>query len=208
MVNLCVSLCNFVAKIKSGGKMLRRVILAVMVVLLLMPSTSLLGRTYKGVTMEDSIEVDGQALVLNGMALRKKFIFKVYVAGLYLPQKETDAKKILSADGMRHLVMHWVRGVGTGKINDAWYDGLKANTPNYSPELKKQFDTLCSYMEEVKDGDKIIFTYTPGKGTTVKVKGKEKGVIEGKEFADALFACWIGPKPGPGEGFKEDLLGL
>jgi hypothetical protein len=197
-----------VAKIKSGGKMLRKVILAVMVVLLLIPSTSLLARTFKGVTMEDSIEVDGQALVLNGMALRKKFIFKVYVAGLYLPQKETDAKKILGADGMRHLVMHWVRGVGTGKINDAWYDGLKANTPNYSPELKKQFDTLCSYMEEVKDGDKIIFTYIPGKGTTVKVKGKKKGVIEGKEFVDALFACWIGPKPGPGEGFKEDLLGL
>ena len=83
--------------------MLRKVILAVMVVLMLIPSASLLARTYKGVTMEDSIEIDGQTLVLNGMALRKKFIFKVYVAGLYLPQKETDAKKILGADGMRHL---------------------------------------------------------------------------------------------------------
>jgi len=208
MVNLCVSLCNFVAKINSGGKMLRRVILAVMVVLMLMPSYSLFAATYKGVTMEDSITVDGQTLVLNGMALRKKFIFKVYVAGLYLPQKETSAEKILGSDGMRRLVMHWVRGVGTGKINDAWYEGLEANTPNHSPEVKKQFDTLCSYMEEVKDGDLIVFTYIPGKGTTVQVKGKEKGVIEGKEFADALFACWIGPKPGPGEDFKEDLLGL
>ena len=31
---------------------------------------------------------------------------------------------------------------------------------------------------------------------------------QGKTFADALFACWIGPEPGPGEGFKEDLLGI
>ncbi|UCH92395.1 MAG: chalcone isomerase family protein [Candidatus Aminicenantes bacterium] len=188
--------------------MLRKVILAVMVVLLFMPFYSLFAMTYKGVTMEGSIEVDGQTLVLNGMALRKKFVFKVYVAGLYLPQKETNAEKILGTDGMRHLVMHWVRGVGTGKINDAWYDGLKANTPNHSPGLKKQFDTLCSYMEKVKDGDRIVFTYIPGKGTIVEVKGKEKGVIKGKDFADALFACWIGPKPGPGKGFKEDLLGL
>ena len=22
-----------------------------------------------------------------------------------------------------------------------------------------------------------------------------------------LFSCWIGPKPGPGKGFKDDLLG-
>lgn len=191
--------------------MLRKVILAVMVVLLLMPSYSLFAATYKGVTMEDSIDVDGQTLVLNGMALRKKvivFTFKVYVAGLYLPQKESSAEKILQTDGMRRTVMHFLRSVGADKINDAWYEGLKANTPNYSPELKKQFDTLCSYMEEVKDGDLIVFTYIPGKGTTVQVKGKEKGIIEGKEFADALFACWIGPKPGPGEGFKEDLLGI
>ena len=185
-----------------------RVVLIILTLTLVMPSYSLFAGTYKGITMEDSIEVDGQALALNGMALRKKFIFKVYVAGLYLPQKEKDAEKILKTDGMRRCIMHWLRSVDTGKINDGWYDGLKANTPNHSPELKKHFDTLCSYMEDVKDGDRIVFTYIPGKGTVVEVKGKEKGVIAGKEFADALFACWIGPKPGPGEGFKEDLLGI
>ena len=29
-----------------------------------------------------------------------------------------------------------------------------------------------------------------------------------KEFADALFKSWIGPKPGPGEGFKKNLMGM
>jgi hypothetical protein len=163
--------------------------------------------TLKGVTMDDSIDVDGQKLVLNGMALRKKIIFKVYVAGLYLPQKETDGEKILNADTPRRCVMHWLRTVGTEKINDAWLEGLEANTPGYSPELKKQFETLTGMMEEMKEGQLIVFTYVPGKGTEVNIKGKVKGTIEGKEFADALFACWIGPKPGPGEGFKEDLLG-
>ena len=63
-------------------------------------------------------------------------------------------------------------------------------------------------MEEMRDGDKLMFTYRPGKGTEVNVKGKVKGTLEGKTFSDALFACWIGPKPGPGESFKKGLLGI
>jgi hypothetical protein len=41
----------------------------------------------------------------------------------------------------------------------------------------------------------------------VDVKGVTKGTIPGKPFADGLFKAWIGPKPGPGEGFKKQLLG-
>lgn len=162
----------------------------------------------KGVKMDDTISIEGKTLVLNGMALRKKFIFKVYVAGLYLEQKEKDAKKILKEDKTRRVIMHFVRSVGKGKINDAWYEGLEDNTPNYTKELKAKFDKMCSMMEDMEDGGRIVFTYIPSKGTIVEVNGKNKGTIEGKDFADALFACWIGPEPGPGEGFKEDLLGI
>jgi len=102
----------------------------------------------------------------------------------------------------------FTQNADAGKINEAWFDGLQANTPGYSPELKKQFDTLASLMEEMKNGDKLVFTYIPGKGTEVKVKGKVKGTLGDKAFADALFSCWIGKKPGPGEGFKKGLLGL
>jgi hypothetical protein len=188
--------------------MSRKVILTLLALSFVLPPLSLSAWEYKGVKMENSIQVDNQTLVLNGMALRKKFIFKVYVAGLYIPQKEKDAGKILQADTMRRGVMHFLRSVDASKINEAWQDGLKANTPGFSQDLKKQFDSLCSWMEEVKDGSLIVFTYIPEKGTAVEVKGKLKGIIPGKDFADALFKCWIGPKPGPGEDFKKNLLGI
>jgi hypothetical protein len=188
--------------------MFRCTILIFMVCLMVMPSYFAEAKTLKGVTMDDSIQVDNQTVVLNGLAVRTKFIFKVYVAGLYLQQKETDPGKILQTDGIRRGVMHFLRGVDKEKIIEAWQDGLKANTPKYSQELKKQFDTLCSWMEDVKDGELIVLTYIPGKGTGIEVKGKQKGIIPNKEFADALFACWIGPKPGPGGDFKKGLLGL
>jgi len=186
---------------------LTKLILILTIIGLALPAYSLYAGELKGVKMEDSIDIDGNKLVLNGMALRKKFIFKVYVAGLSLPQKEKNAAKVLQSDTARHIIMHWMRGVGTKKINNAWMEGLEDNTPKASAELKKQFKTLCDYMEEVKEGNRTVFTYIPGKGTTVTVNKKNKGVIEGKAFADGLFACWIGPDPGPGEGFKEDLMG-
>jgi hypothetical protein len=164
-----------------------------------------------GITLPDSLDIAGQTLVLNGMALRSKkivFSFKVYVAGLYLSAKEQSSEKILAADGPRCTVMHFLRSVKAKQVNEAWYEGLEANTPGYSTELKKQFDTLAGLMEDLKDGDKLVFTYRPGSGTEVKVKGKIKGILGDKAFADALFSCWIGKKPGPGEGFKKGLLGI
>lgn len=163
--------------------------------------------TRDGVTLPTQIDVDGHALVLNGTATRKKFIVKVYVAGLYLPARETDAERILDADEARHLVMHFVHDVDKKKMCDAWNEGLEKNTPDATPELKGQFETLCSYMEDIKKGEQFVFTYLPGSGMRVSVKGVEKGTIEGKAFADALFKVWIGPHPGPGEGFKKQLLG-
>jgi hypothetical protein len=185
--------------------MIKKLIFVLVTVGLILP---LAAGELKGVKMDDSITVDGHTLLLNGMALRKKMIFKVYVAGLYIPKKEKSAEKILAGDTPRMTVMHFLRSVGEGKINDAWYEGLEDNTPGFSKELKAKFDMLAKYMEKMSDGGKIIFTYLPEKGTEVKVNGKVKGTIEGKDFADALFSCWIGKKPGPGEGFKEDLLGL
>lgn len=163
--------------------------------------------TYNGVTLPGEVQVGGRTLVLNGVALRKKAVFKVYVAGLYLPARSSDAGQVLAADEPRHMVLQFLRGVDKGKMCDAWNEALANNTPGASEELKQQFVQLCTWMEDIDKGEQFVFTYVPGTGTTVRVKGADKGTIAGKDFADALWKAWIGPKPGPGEGFKKDLLG-
>ncbi len=163
--------------------------------------------TYNGVKLPGTVDVAGHALVLNGVALRKKAVFKVYVAGLYLTAKSTDADAVLAADAPRRMVMQFLRDVGKDKMCEAWDEALKNNTPNASAQLKAEFVTLCGYMEDIKDTQQFVFTYVPGTGTEVSVAGVVKGTIAGKDFADALFKAWIGPKPGPGEGFKKNLMG-
>ena len=163
--------------------------------------------TYNGVKLPGTVDVAGHALVLNGVALRKKAVFKVYVAGLYLTAKSTDADAVLAADAPRRMVMQFLRDVEKEKMCEAWDEALANNTPNASAQLKAEFVTLCGYMEDIKDTQQFVFTYVPGTGTEVSVAGVVKGTIAGKDFADALFKAWIGPKPGPGEGFKKNLMG-
>jgi hypothetical protein len=163
--------------------------------------------TVNGVTFPSTVTAGSQTLVLNGVALRKKAIFKVYQAGLYLTAKSSNADSILAADATRRMVMQFLRDVGKDKMCEAWNDELKDNTPNASAQLKTDFTTLCGLMVDMKEKDQMVFTYVPGTGTEVSEGGAVKGTIAGKEFADALFKAWIGPKPGPGEGFKKDLLG-
>jgi hypothetical protein len=164
--------------------------------------------TLADVTLPDKVDAGGQALVLNGMGLRKKFFVKVYVGGFYLPAKEHSPAKILAADAPRRMTLHFVYSVSAQQMCDAWQEGLADNTPSASPEVKTGFRTLCGSMEDIPKGHELVLTYLPGQGTQVEINGKAKGTLPGKPTADAIAATWIGPHPGPGEDFKKAVLGL
>lgn len=163
--------------------------------------------TLAGVTLPDKVDAGGSSLVLNGMGLRTKLFIKVYVGGLYLSQKEKSAQKILAADSPRQMALSFIYDVSKDQMCDAWKEGLEANTPNASAEVKKSFNTLCGWMDGVGKGQKLTLTYVPNEGTHVQVSGKDKGVLPGKATADAILATWIGPDPAPGKDFKKAVLG-
>ncbi len=184
---------------------MRKVILAA--ALTLAAAATAGAATVAGAKIEDSVSVNNQNLVLNGAGLRKKFVVKVYVGGLYLPAKQSNPASIIAADTPRRMVMHFLYDVDKGKIAEAWDEGLRDNTPNASPEVKTAFKTLSSWMEDMKEGQRLTMTYVPGIGTTVDINGKNKGTLGGKAVADALLNTWVGPKPGPGGDFKKAVLG-
>ena len=167
----------------------------------------LIAATIAGVNLENSVTVNNQPLVFNGGGIRKKFFIKVYVGALYLPAKNNNATAIIATDAPRRQVMHFLYSVSKDQMCDAWEEGLRDNTKNASAEVKAAFKTLCSWMEPIPKGNRLLLTYVPGTGTTVEVNGKTKGTLPGKATADAILATWIGPKPGPGEDFKGAVLG-
>jgi hypothetical protein len=165
--------------------------------------------TLEDVTMADSVQVGDATLTLNGMGLRiKKVAFikiKVYVAGLYLPTKTSDASAILNADEPKQLVMHFLyKEVSREKLVDAWNESFAANAKGVA--LGDRLDTFNGMWSDMKTGEEAVLTYVPGTGTTVVIKGEAKGVIPGADFAKALFSVWLGPEP-PNKEIKEGLLG-
>lgn len=177
--------------------------LATTLLLSALPSSA---ATLADVTMPDRIDAGGNTLVLNGLGLRNKFIVKVYVGGLYLAAKESAPAKILSAESPRRMAFHFLYSVKKQQMCDAFDEGLEANTPKANAEVKKNFTTLCTYLEDIPKGSTMNITFVPGQGIQVEVNGKVKGTLFGKPTADAILATWIGPKP-PTEDLKNGVLG-
>ena len=159
-----------------------------------------------GVTLPDTVQVAGKTLVLNGLGLRTKYMVKVYVAGLYVEQKSTDADAIIKAEAWKRIVMHFVRSVTKKQITDAFDESFDANAPDAKKSSTAEIDRLFGAIDSVKDGDEMAFTYLPGAGTTFAINGQDKLTVPGSAFGQMLFSVWLGPKP-PTAGLKKGMLG-
>jgi hypothetical protein len=158
------------------------------------------------VTLPDTAQVGGKTLVLNGMGIRTKYMVKVYVAGLYLEQKSSDAGAIIKADAPKRIVMQFLHGVSKNQMSDAFTESFNDNTPDAMRTMKSDIDRLLAALEQLNGGDQMVFTYLPGTGTTMSIKGQDKLTIAGPEFGQVMFSVWLGPKP-PTADVKKGMLG-
>ncbi len=162
----------------------------------------------RAVPFPDRVRAGETDLVLNGLGLRKATFLKVrvYVAGLYLPQKSNDAGQILGADRRWRLVLRFVRDLDASDIREAFEAGFKNAAGDQLAALRQRIAALNGMMVDFKEGQYLAFTSDPAKGVAVDVNGAGGGAIEGADFATALLAIWLGPKP-PNQDLKSGLLG-
>ena len=150
-----------------------------------------------GVKLPSVIQAEGKTLLLNGMGLRTRTVFKVkvYVAGLYLETRSTDAATVIASDQWKRVELVFLRDLDKDQITDAIGEGFARNTKDPGGSLKARLAKLKGFIPDVKENDRLVIAYRPGKGTAISVRGTEKGVLEGKDFADALFSVWLGNDP-------------
>ncbi len=163
--------------------------------------------TLKGVTVPDRLQVDGHDLVLQGLGLRKKTLFSVYVGALYLTTPTSLPRAAVGADEPKRLELRYLREVGAGSLREALKDGFFNNAQERLDALRPRLDRLLGFVAPgIKEGQALAFTYLPGRGTRVELAGQAKGVIEGKDFMEALWAVWLGEVP-EDHGLRQGLLG-
>jgi hypothetical protein len=165
----------------------------------------------EGVKFEPTAQVGGQTLQLNGAGVRTRVFFKVYVAGLYVPQKSTDPNALLAQKGPRRVAIHMLRNVDADTFATSLADGLRANNSEQQlAAIKVQADALTATLKaigEAKKGDTIFFEFTPEAGTRVVVNGQPRGdPIPGEDFFTAVLRIWLGSRPADAE-LKRGMLG-
>ncbi|HEX8435017.1 chalcone isomerase family protein [Archangium sp.] len=159
-----------------------------------------------GVQFPETLTVEGKELKLNGAGLRTKVVFKVYAAGLYLQNPTPSAQQAIESDQVKRVRMSMLRDLEKKTITEAIVDGFKKNAGDKLPALQQRLDTFTAAIPDLKKGDELVLTYVPGKGTTIESKAGQKISVEGKDFADALFAVWLGKSPVDGS-LKDGMLG-
>lgn len=159
-----------------------------------------------GVKLPDTVTVEGKQLQLNGAGLRSKFVFKVYVAGLYLETPTKEAQTAITSDQTKRVRMVMLRDLEKEKIVDAMKEGVEKNNKGQMPALKERLEKLTAAIPDLKKGDDVVVTYVPGQGTSLESKSGAAARVEGKDFADALFSVWLGKQP-VDEGLRDGMLG-
>lgn len=163
------------------------------------------------INFADQMELGAQKLVLNGAGLRTKrkigINFRVYVGGLYLVKKATDAKAIIASDDPKVLRMVFLRSLDKDTLQEAWEEGFNKSCKSGCDKLTTQLKAFNRLMAPVKENSELKVTFEKD-SVEVEMNGKESksGKVDGADFSKAMLAVFIGDEP-PTLEFKNALLG-
>ncbi|MFZ6719876.1 chalcone isomerase family protein [Undibacterium sp. Ji49W] len=153
-----------------------------------------------GVKLEETMQVGGTELKLNGAGIRYKAIFKVYVAALYLKEKKTTVPEVLASPGPRRVTLVMMRDLTNEEFGRSFMSGIQQN--NDKAEKSKmtsqfiRFGELFASVPELKKGDIMAIEWIPSVGTVVLLNGKKMGEpYPDLAFFNALLRIWLGEYP-------------
>jgi len=197
-------------KMQVNRSYLTSLMMLLSVLFFVMFATSINARQLDDVTLPDSVTLDGTdvTLQLNGMGYRTKFIFDIYVGGLYTESRVESRDAVQALKGPKRVVMHMVYDeVERKKLTDGWNNGFEENNSDKQLEkLQSRLKIFNSYFPDLKKNDVVLFDYIPATGTRVTIKGEVKGIIEGADFYSALLDVWLGEEPAD-DDLKDAMLG-
>jgi hypothetical protein len=159
-----------------------------------------------GVHFKERLKLNNTTLKLAGTGLLRCWGFKAYVGALYLEEGCPIGEAL--SDRAKRIELQYKRSIKGKNFGPATDKSIAENIdPATLRRLHPRLDYHNSLYEDVLPGDRYSLTYIPGQGTELALNGDPKGVIEGADFAAAVFSIWLGPKP-LNESFKKQILGL
>lgn len=159
-----------------------------------------------GLQVPDTQQVDGRTLHLNVYGLRTYSILgiHIYVVSLYLENLSTDPEEIIRSPETELLVVQFERNVSAEQARKAWRDGLLNNCEAPCHLDPTDVEKFLAMVQAMHNGDDYSLLFTQN-GATVMVSGRQIGTISQPQFAEAMLATFLGPRPAS-QRLKQELL--
>lgn len=164
-----------------------------------------------GVKLNDTLDLRGSTLQLNGAGVRYKAVFKVYAAGFYVGKKVSTPEEALAAPGPKRVAITMLRDIEANELGKLFTKGVEENSPksemvNLIPGLLRMGQMFAD-QKQLKAGDTFTIDWLPGTGTVITVRGvAQPDPIKEQAFFNALLRIWLGPVPADWK-LKDALLG-
>ena len=103
----------------------------------------------EGVGIDDSVEVGGTRLELNGAGMRNVYIVKAYVAALYVPSRSQAPDVLLAQKGPRRLSLTMLADLSAEWFTQRFVTALRENCRDaefakLSPRLDRLIETMLT----------------------------------------------------------------
>jgi Chalcone isomerase-like len=164
-----------------------------------------------GVKFDETLDLRGNKLQLNGAGVRYKAVFKVYAAGLYLGKHASTSAEAFAAPGAKRVSITMLREIDSNELGKLFTRAVEENMPKGDfvkvvPSLIRMSQVFSDY-KNLKAGESFTIDWVPGTGTILSVKGKPQGEpFTEPAFFNALLSIWLGPQPADWK-LKDALLG-
>lgn len=161
-----------------------------------------------GIKMPEQLQAGETSLNLNGAGIRSKFVFDLYVAGLYLKSDSSDAAAIIQSAAPMAIRLHIISPkITSEKMSKATKKGFESSTKKNTAPIAAEIEQFISaFNEPIKEGDVFEFVYTQGKGVAVTKNDVQKLIVPSAQFKAALFGIWLSDKPAQ-KSLKKAMLG-
>jgi hypothetical protein len=180
------------------------IIFILMLSLLISNTGEVWGAQVRGVYFSDSASVGDEVLQIRGAGLLKWFIFKVYIAALYVPP-DIPSEHVLG-DVPKKMVFHYLADMTAEQFAESGEALLLKNaSEDELAQIKGKLEEIHDMYRDVKKGERYSLTYIPGKGTELALNNEVLGVIDGYDFAAVYYRIWLGDNP-VDDDLKKQLL--
>ncbi|MBW7925358.1 MAG: chalcone isomerase family protein [Burkholderiaceae bacterium] len=152
-----------------------------------------------GVELDDSIELGGALLQLNGAGERTLYVVRTYVAALYVARPSSQAQALLGQPGPRRLSLTMLAALSTDWVVERIVAAMRANMGEEAfallqPRLARLLEPLVA-LERLQKGDRVDVDVIGG-SIRVRVDGRALGAeAPGGDLFDALLRAFIGERP-------------